>query len=155
VADFCYQCTEKFLGVPGERNDFTNVPPPEGVAFRQYVLCEGCGTECIADASGRCHSATCFEHHGAEFIPKDTEVLRELAEDHARVQAEVKAEHEAPVDFIDVLIQEGLESSDQEKCLRVMEAARVQWWTGAITGTEYINRCFWEIARTHGLEAAK
>lgn len=59
MADFCYQCTEAFLGIPGEKNDLNGLVP-EGDLL--HTLCEGCGP-CVVNSKGVC-VGDCIEHHG-------------------------------------------------------------------------------------------
>ena len=64
MADFCKQCTEKHLGMPGEKNDFIGLSTPENTADGKYpvVLCEGCGAIQV-DHTGTCVSSDCLEKH--------------------------------------------------------------------------------------------
>lgn len=67
MADFCAQCTVKYLGLPPEKNDFVGVT--DEVAWKlgmaAVVLCEGCGP-CQVDPQGRCISEDCSEFHAEE-----------------------------------------------------------------------------------------
>ena len=64
MADFCKQCTEKHLGMPGSKNDFVGVSTPAHTAQGLYpvVLCEGCGPIQV-DHDGKCMSKDCIEKH--------------------------------------------------------------------------------------------
>ena len=40
MADFCWDCAEKHLGIEGELNDMRELCEEDEIA---HVLCEGCG----------------------------------------------------------------------------------------------------------------
>lgn len=58
MADYCWQCCEEHLGVPGERNDFATVLRPGELVG---ALCEGCGPVWV-DNEGRCVDNKCPQH---------------------------------------------------------------------------------------------
>ena len=64
MSDFCRQCTEKVLGIDGDKNDFNGISTPENTKNELYpvVLCEGCGPIQV-DHTGRCVSTDCIERH--------------------------------------------------------------------------------------------
>lgn len=50
MADYCWQCTEMILGMPGETNGHKGRTKP---GKHVYVICEGCGLTFV-DHQGRC-----------------------------------------------------------------------------------------------------
>jgi hypothetical protein len=49
MADFCWDCCEKHLGVEGKLNDLRGLCEDDEIA---HVLCEGCGQTAV-DSEGR------------------------------------------------------------------------------------------------------
>ena len=66
MADYCYQCTEKLIGISGDKNDLKGLSTPADTAkgIAPVVLCEGCGPIQV-NHLGVCISKDCFEKHGA------------------------------------------------------------------------------------------
>jgi hypothetical protein len=64
MADFCKQCTEKHLGLPGADNDLKGLSTQADTDKEMYcvVLCEGCGPIQV-DHTGKCMSKDCLEKH--------------------------------------------------------------------------------------------
>ena len=65
MSDYCYQCTEKFIGVAGDKNDLRGISSKKDTDNDRYplVICEGCGP-CQVDHEGKCISKDCEEKHG-------------------------------------------------------------------------------------------
>jgi hypothetical protein len=63
MADFCKQCSiEIFDEDFGDLADLT-----EGdLTVYVQVLCEGCGTHCWVDSTGKCVSHRCLKKHGLQ-----------------------------------------------------------------------------------------
>jgi hypothetical protein len=63
MADYCFQCTEKFIGVSGDNNDLKGITPEKEAKRGLYnvELCEGCGAIQV-DHEGRCVSSDCYEN---------------------------------------------------------------------------------------------
>ena len=59
MADYCWQCTEKWIGLDGKDNDMRGLCDEWHVV---PVLCEGCGAVDV-DHEGRCQGG-CLEKHG-------------------------------------------------------------------------------------------
>jgi hypothetical protein len=64
MADFCRQCTELYLGIDGDKNDFVGETTPEDTAAYTFgvVLCEGCGST-LVDHTGACVAPNCLVDH--------------------------------------------------------------------------------------------
>lgn len=69
MSDYCFQCTEKYLGMPGDKNDLSGISTPQDTANDMFasVICEGCGFVFV-DHEGRCvsESPDCMDNHGSQ-----------------------------------------------------------------------------------------
>lgn len=60
MADFCWQCCDKVLGIPSEKNDLRGLCKEGEVAS---AICEGCGFVFV-DHLGKCQGGDgCMEGH--------------------------------------------------------------------------------------------
>jgi hypothetical protein len=72
MAEYCWQCTEKHLGIPGDRNDFAGLASKE---YEKYpTVCEGCGGT-VVDHEGRCVGKRCRVHSGVLHVSDERKGL--------------------------------------------------------------------------------
>ena len=78
MAEFCKQCVEDVLGLPGDKNDFVGIQTEETTKAGLFsvVICEGCGFIQV-DHTGRCVSTDCLRNHNKG--PEETAPVLEPA----------------------------------------------------------------------------